>query len=367
MIPGQPARNIHRRELLSAAGFLALCGCGGPQASNVSTPSQAASSPRATPSLSPTPSRSEKSGGIHVRLMTFNIMTATKKSISDMPSRYNTSLAWISRVPAITARIAAQQPTILCLQENEAKVDNLWQADYVLKEMPQYERSPYGKPSDPVQILFSPQEFEANDGGLFKLNTRGLNGAPKDRFCAWARLSDRSTGREFLVMTAHLTSSASLQRAEFRAYEWTQFIEGVRRIDPQRQLPLVLCGDFNATEDETRDIYDAHIKGIDELGLRNARSLARLDSTAAHGAASMNLMGDVVDGKWYYGLIRMGAAIDYICVPAQTGVAEWQTVLGSGPAHGVTRRWIASTERAFFTEYPIGSDHNPVFSHFLLW
>lgn len=319
----------------------------------------------ALPSLScavtpPTP----QSTPITVAVLTYNIMTSTKKWVSGMPSRYNDDLVWEVRAPVVVAKAHARDPDVICLQENEGMpASGVKQVTYILQESPGYAVPPTADPGDTLQILYRTSLFRFLDGGAFRINTQGLNGAPKDRWCVWVKLAHRDTDRVLYVFNVHLTSSANLVRARLRSYEWDQLLEGMERINPGMAESYVLAGDFNARQDETRDVFSDHLVKMAAAGIVDSHAVAAQNTTLVPGAQSFNMMGAEIDGTWRYGAIRTeDFHLDYICSSATTVVEEWQDVLGTGADQGV--RWLDIEDEAhpFYAEGPIGSDHDPVFA-----
>ena len=317
---------------------------------------KAVASPSPTPAVTPAP--------FDVSVLTYNIMTANKAWISGMPSRYNGDLPWDVRGPVVLAKMLARDPDIICLQENEGMpADGVKQVTYLAQHAPGYTVSPAATPEDTVQILFRTSQFTYLDGGSFRINTQGLNGAPKDRWCVWVKLRPQGSQRSLFVFTVHLTSTSNLVRARLRSYEWDQLLAGLERLNPGLAEPYVLAGDFNAKNNETRPVFNDHLLKMAAAGIVDTSTTAESVTTIVANAQSFNLMGGPVDGTWRYGLIRTeGFHLDYICSAASTVVKESQVVLGSGLNQGV--RWLAigGTAYPFFAEGPIGSDHNPIFA-----
>lgn len=299
-----------------------------------------------------------------VSVLTYNIMTANKTWISGMPSRYNGDLPWRVRGPVVLAKMLARDPDIICLQENEGMpADGVKQVTYLAQHSPGYTVSPAATPEDTVQILFRTSQFTYLDGGSFRINTQGLNGAPKDRWCVWVKLQPQGSARSLFVFTVHLTSTSNLVRARLRSYEWDQLLIGLQRLNPGLAEPYVLAGDFNAKNNETRPVFNDHLLKMAAAGIADTSTTAESVTTIVPNAQSFNLMGGPVDGTWRYGLIRTeGFHLDYICSAASTMVKESQVVLGSGLNQGVRWLSIGQTAHPFFAEGPIGSDHNPIFA-----
>lgn len=241
------------------------------------------------------------------------------------------------------------------------------QVTFLARSAPDYAVSPAASPEDTLQILYRSALFTFLDGGSFRINTQGLNGAPKDRWCVWVKLQRAGAARPLFVFTVHLTSTSSLERARLRSYEWDQLLAGMERLNPGQADPFVLAGDFNASNTETKPVFNDHLLKMSAAGIVNGYDVARTNTTVVPRAQSFNMMGGEVDGTWRYGLIRTkNYHLDYICSATSTVVEEWQTVLGTGPGQGV--RWISIGGRShpFFAKGPIGSDHNPIYARLTL-
>ena len=95
-------------------------------------------------------------------------------------------------------------------------------------------------------IFFDRDRFEKLEEGTFWLEEpsdrpAGWRLSGPKRICTWVRLRDRSTGRTFRVCNTHLYLT---EREPQRAVRL--ILEHIERFDPAE--PLLLAGDFNATE-----------------------------------------------------------------------------------------------------------------------
>ena len=356
------AAHLNRRSLLSwalAAPLAATAACTGP--ASAASPS---GTPRAGQATTEPPSRA-RPGSLGVGALTYNIMTSRKRRIDRMPEEALDDLVWENRIDTVAAKMLSGNPDVIALQENEGlPAGGEKQITGLLRLAPDHDVSPYADPEDTLQVLFRRSAFTATDGGSFRINERGRDDAPKDRYCVWARLRHHASGRSLLVFNVHLTSSGSIERARFRAYEWSRLTEGLQRISPGMTEPYLLMGDFNASSTETRPVYDAHLRTMRELGMVDAAVVAQRNDSAVPDAHSMNQMGALVAERWRHGAIRRGGEhIDYICTGASSVVTSLEVVLDAGPGREVRDLTVDGVQHPFFAEGPIGSDHNPVLAH----
>ena len=112
-------------------------------------------------------------------------------------------------------------------------------------------------------LWYKPERFELVDSGNFWLSATpeevgslGWDGACV-RIATWARLRDRSTGRELMALNTHLDHVGTVARRE----GVTLILERVAAM--RGDLPVVVTGDFNSTPDS--DVV-AHITGKDVPG-----------------------------------------------------------------------------------------------------
>lgn len=353
---------ISRRRLLLtfSAALPTLAACTAPS----NGPSTAPRPVATTPTASPTASVSAAAGDLSLGVLTYNIMTSAKTVIPNLPSSAEPDLVWENRMPAVVDRIQVRDPDVVCLQENEGMpASGVKQVTGLAEQLPGYATLPTSVAEDTLQILFRKEYLEFLEGGKFKINVKGLNGAPKDRWCVWGRFLHRASQRQVRVFTAHMTAKSSAARAALRAHEWEELQAGIAERGGT-DGPLVLCGDFNAYNDETRDGFNSHLLGIAALGLADTAQSAARDTSLVPFASTFSGMGAEVDGAWQYrAVLADGRHIDYICANASAVANERQVVLGGGPGQGLRSIEVGGQPYMFQADGPMGSDHNPVYSH----
>ncbi len=99
----------------------------------------------------------------------------------------------------------------------------------------------------PMRALIQRHNFDLNASDTFWLSeTPDVVGSKSwdtacTRICTWARLTDRVTGRQFVIFNAHLDHKSAAARENRMKLI-------LRRIpDLARGLPVILTGDLNAT------------------------------------------------------------------------------------------------------------------------
>ena len=175
-----------------------------------------------------------------------------------------------------------------------------------------------------------------------------------------ARLRDRSSGRTVLVLNVHAHPVQTVQMARVRALGITRLVAVVRELDPKLAEPLVLMGDFNAGDKESRPVFRDHLTALSELGLADTAALAARDASDVPNANSLNKLTAQVAGVEVAKVVRRTARhVDYVWVPSRTEVSTWQVLSGPGV------RWQrVRGERVPTWPGIIASDHSPVIAEF---
>jgi endonuclease/exonuclease/phosphatase family metal-dependent hydrolase len=157
--------------------------------------------------------------------------------------------AWSNRLDRVVRSIRAIDPDVLGIQEALHG-----QAADLRASLPDYDFQGVGRDDgrragEYSAILYRRDRFEWSDGGTFWLSDTPErpgsmswgNGIP--RLATWVRLIDRASGRAFHLYNTHWDHRSQRSR-EFAAPLIAQRIDA--RANPAE--PLVLLGDFNATE-----------------------------------------------------------------------------------------------------------------------
>jgi endonuclease/exonuclease/phosphatase family metal-dependent hydrolase len=157
--------------------------------------------------------------------------------------------AWPDRLDRVVGSIRAIDPDVLGIQEALHG-----QAADLRASLPDYDFQGIGRDDgrragEYSAILFRRDRFEWSDGGTFWLSDTPErpgsmswgNGIP--RLTTWVRLIDRASGRAFHVFNTHWDHRSQISREHAAPLI-------ARRIDDRARPdePIVLLGDFNATE-----------------------------------------------------------------------------------------------------------------------
>jgi endonuclease/exonuclease/phosphatase family metal-dependent hydrolase len=200
---------------------------------------------------------------------------------------------WSSRKPALATALEAVQPDILCVQEALPG-----QLCFLEQTLPNHHRVGAGRDDgkdkgEHCAIFFDRRRFEKLADGTFWLEeptdqpaSWRLSG-PK-RICTWVSLHDQSSGGTFRVCNTHLyLTEPSRQRAA------RLILDHLRRFEPAE--PIVLAGDFNATESApSRRLFTL-------AGLESTAELARVSAGPTYQFYGIQLRGldeILADSRW---------------------------------------------------------------------
>ena len=174
---------------------------------------------------------------------TFNIRMETR---GDLGTRN-----WNARKDLVVETIRKMNPDLLGVQEALPR-----QMDYLAGKLPDYERYGVGrddgKNRGEYSALFVRKERlerDPEEGGTFWLSATPEKAGSKTwgngvtRICTWARLVDRRTGKGLYFYNTHWDHQSQPSR-EQAGRLMAQRIDGRKRPGE----PVVLTGDFNATE-----------------------------------------------------------------------------------------------------------------------
>lgn len=192
--------------------------------------------------------------------------------------------------------------------------------------------------SDGTRIIYDSARVTMLDSGSKLLPNVGGN---NDRYVAWARLQQRSTGQQFMFASTHLEPAKDKGSAgalhKNRRAQAQVVAETVAKNNPGK-LPAFVVGDMNSTRFEhdyspTNAPYDVYTDAgyVDPLG-----GAWRTTKTAP-GALVKHRMNTWVNS--FNGFDRTitrrdgwinGSYIDYIMVSRGVQVPEWETVVDLG-------------------------------------
>ncbi|XP_070804542.1 nocturnin isoform X2 [Pituophis catenifer annectens] len=211
-----------------------------------------------------------------IRVMQWNILAQAlgegKDNFIQCPME---ALRWEERKCLILEEILAYQPDILCLQE----VDHYFDTFQPLLSRLGYQCTFLPKPCSPCL------DVECNNGpdgcALFFLKDRfTLINSTDIRLTAMKFKTNQvaivqilkcnETGKLFCVAVTHLKARNGWER--FRSAQGADLLENLQQITQDAEIPLIVCGDFNA--EPTEEVY----KQFSESSL-NLNSAYKLLST----------------------------------------------------------------------------------------
>lgn len=182
-------------------------------------------------------------GGLELRLMSFNIRYESQNNLDEH--------SWRERITGVVKMLRKQQPDLFGVQEAQhGQAADLWAS------LPDYQffgagRDDGKRAGEYAGIFYRRERFEVDpeESGTFWLSaTPEVPGSKTwgnefTRVVSWLRLLDRATGRGFYVFNTHWDHRNQPSREQAALLI-------VRRIDTRKhpQEPVVLLGDFNATE-----------------------------------------------------------------------------------------------------------------------
>ncbi|XP_061440950.1 nocturnin isoform X2 [Rhineura floridana] len=212
-----------------------------------------------------------------IRVMQWNILAQAlgegKDNFVQCPME---ALRWEERKCLILEEILAYQPDIMCLQE----VDHYFDTFQPLLSRLGYQCTFFPKPWSPCL------DVECNNGpdgcALFFLKDRfTLINSTNIRLTAMKlktnqvaiaqTLKCHETGKLFCIAVTHLKARNGWER--FRSAQGSDLLENLKRITQEAEIPLIVCGDFNA--EPTEEVYEEFSNS--SLNLNSAYKLLSTD------------------------------------------------------------------------------------------
>ena len=316
----------------------------------------AACTPAGTGGLTRTPSPHTPPAGAQVsgppldlRVMTYNVLGGP---VPDdwFPLIARQELVPSVRAPGTVAKLRLADPDVAALQEFATGSEP---AGWIERHLPAYI---WLHGPDNHALLVRAARFEVLATGDRRLNSTGEEGSFLDRYVDWARLRERSSGRTVLVLNVHAHPLQTPELAAVRSLAVHRLVDLVAELDPALAEPLVLLGDFNASDSETRPVFRDHLVLLRRAGLVDARTVAARDTSDVPRANSLHQLSGKVAGRYVAKVVRRsGRQIDYVWVPEGARVRTWQVL--SGP--GVAWRRVRGVRVPTWTGV-VPSDHSPV-------
>ncbi len=156
--------------------------------------------------------------------------------------------AWPQRREALADHVAWLSPDVLGVQEALPH-----QLEYLYDRLPSYSYVGRGRRAEAgdeaTAIFYNRHRFELVHAHTFWLSPTPDTvsiawGANLPRIATYARLAEKSSGREFMVVNTHLDHESQLARIKS-----IQLVKNVIDSIAPPDLPVVLMGDFNAEPD----------------------------------------------------------------------------------------------------------------------
>jgi endonuclease/exonuclease/phosphatase family metal-dependent hydrolase len=175
-----------------------------------------------------------------LRVMSFNVRTS---------KAHDGTNSWNDRQDYFFQVIDRFSPSLIGFQEVMAD-----QYDAIVSHMSDYSFTGVaredGKRKGEWSLLgFRKERFEKLDAGTFwlsehpeEIGSRSWDAA-LPRICTWAKLRDKSSGREFLYANTHFDHKGHVARENSAQLIVTKLA------DLAKGLPIILTGDFNVNED----------------------------------------------------------------------------------------------------------------------
>uniref|UniRef100_A0AAV2LPF5 Nocturnin n=2 Tax=Knipowitschia caucasica TaxID=637954 RepID=A0AAV2LPF5_KNICA len=196
------------------------------------------------------------SSGGHFRVMQWNILAqALGEGMDSFVHCPLEALSWSQRKYLILEEILTHRPHVLCLQE----VDHFFDTFQPVLSSLGYHGHFCPKPWSPCldvegnngpdgcALFYDQAEFELLDSVNIRLSAMRI---PTNQVAVVTMLRSRSNGRCLCVAATHLKARAGWERLRTaQGCDLLRQLQGlVKR--PERDVPLLVCGDFNAVPSE---------------------------------------------------------------------------------------------------------------------
>ncbi len=332
--------------------FLPGSGRPAPEQSPTPSPPNATASPTAPKPIPPVWSGPAAADHGYT-VMSYNITDASRTPEYAGMADHANDFAWSKRGPVIASWIAAAAPDLLGLQEVSPIRGGGEQIDLLRLTLPAYT---WVNPLRSTALAFRTAAFTLVDSGVIRVSHKHRDGSDYNRYAPWVKLRTRD-GRLLLYVNLHAETGQSTAKAKARSVGWKRLVHGLATLNPGRRLPVILTGDFNASDRETRPVFRDHLDALSGAGLVSARRTAKHRVVRVPGATSFNGFGADINGRWRYRAIRRdadGSNFDGIWLGGGAAALAWQTYLGPDLKWQVIEGQIVP----FATVIP--SDHWPV-------
>ncbi|SFH81020.1 endonuclease/exonuclease/phosphatase family protein [Halpernia frigidisoli] len=176
----------------------------------------------------------------NLKVMTYNIRLSLDSDNEN---------AWINRKPEVVALLIYYQPDFFGVQESLFS-----QMQDLGNGLPKYKYVGGGRDDGKEKGEFSAIFYNTEKLTVEKSATFWLSETPEkpskgwdaalNRICTYAFFKDKKTGKKFLAMNVHFDHIGNVARVKSSEL----ILKKAKELNP-KNLPLVLTGDFNLTED----------------------------------------------------------------------------------------------------------------------
>lgn len=274
------------------------------------------------------PAKTARTPAGQYTVMSYNITDASRTPEYAGLADHPTDFEWTLRGPVIVDWIKRVSPDLLGLQEASPVRDSKSeQIDLLKKKLRGYT---WVFPHRSTALAFRTSKFTLLHKGVIRVSYKGKDGSDYNRYAPWVKLRT-TTGKILLYVNLHGETGQTEAKAEARSAGWTRLVDGLAKINPHNRLPVVITGDFNARDDETRPVYRDHLVKLGDAGLVNASSTAKKQQTPLPGVTSFNGFGARLFGRFQYQAVHRSVAagnLDYVWTGGAARALSWEIYLG---------------------------------------
>lgn len=184
------------------------------------------------------------------KVMSYNVRGPQAVTKHKDATRLGPRFSWANRLPSIAARIKANSPDLLGIQEASTGTINgvaVHGATGLKAQLPGYGVYPTTVAGSPKQIYFRSSRFEQVkwSTGTPRAGTIALSNTTTcmKRDATWTALREKTTKRVFIAVNAHLSAGTACLGT--RATEVKNLRAALTTIMKQGKAPIVMTGDFN--------------------------------------------------------------------------------------------------------------------------
>ena len=279
---------------------------------------------------------SATTGGLHVRVMTYNVLKGERDG-TRAPSGL-TIAPWAKRRPGVIRLIRDASPDVIAIQEGSAWVS--WergprQVDDLVSHLGgTYALVSTEIPPSQPHYLRTGRYIMYRTSSYRTVGSGGHWDVGDVSWAAYQVLENRSTGQRFLFVSAHLFNGRGLRNDRRRLQEARTLIGLASQYARNWGVPVVYAGDFNS-HGGPQIALDGPRKAMHAADYRDARDIARHRANVRFDSANQYMRRPPAYGE----------NLDHIYVPRGIRVTTWREELHLTDGH--------------FTG-TIPSDHNPV-------